>query len=41
MECDNVDGYSNRSGFPLDGNDQLAYDASLANMAHRTAHGWR
>jgi hypothetical protein len=37
VEWDNVDGYSNRTGFPLTAADQLAYDASLANLAHR--HG--
>ena len=35
VEFDNVDGYANRSGFPLTANDQLVYNASLANMAHR------
>jgi hypothetical protein len=34
VEWDNVDGFSNRTGFPLTANDQLAYDASLANLAH-------
>ena len=34
VEFDNVDGYSNRTGFPLTAQDQLTYDASLANMAH-------
>jgi hypothetical protein len=34
VEFDNVDGYSNHSGFPLTAQDQLTYDASLANMAH-------
>jgi len=34
VEFDNVDGYSNRSGFPLTAADQLTYNASLANMAH-------
>jgi hypothetical protein len=34
VEWDNVDGYSNRTGFPLTANDQLVYDASLANLAH-------
>jgi hypothetical protein len=34
VEFDNVDGYSNRTGFPLTAADQLAYDASLANLAH-------
>jgi hypothetical protein len=35
VEWDNVDGYSNRSGFPLTAADQLAYNASLANLAHQ------
>jgi hypothetical protein len=34
VEWDNVDGYSNKTGFPLTANDQLVYDASLANLAH-------
>jgi hypothetical protein len=34
VEWDNVDGYSNRTGFPLTYADQLNYDASLANLAH-------
>jgi hypothetical protein len=34
VEWDNVDGYSNRSGFPLTYADQLTYNASLANLAH-------
>jgi hypothetical protein len=34
VEWDNVDGFSNRSGFPLTAADQLAYNASLANLAH-------
>jgi hypothetical protein len=34
VEFDNVDGYANRSGFPLTANDQLVYNASLANLAH-------
>jgi len=37
IEWDNVDGYSNRTGFPLTANDQLNYDESLANIAH--SHG--
>jgi glycosyl hydrolase family 114 len=37
VEWDNVDGFSNRTGFPLTAADQLFYNASLANMAH--AHG--
>jgi hypothetical protein len=35
VEWDNVDGYSNRTGFPLTYADQLTYDASLANLAHK------
>ena len=35
VEWDNVDGYSNRTGFPLTYADQLNYDASLANLAHQ------
>ena len=35
VEFDNVDAYANRSGFPLTGKDQLAYDTWLANEAHR------
>jgi hypothetical protein len=35
IEWDNVDGYANRSGFPLTANDQLVYNASLANLAHQ------
>lgn len=34
VELDNVDGYSNRSGFPLSYRDQLAYNGFLANEAH-------
>jgi hypothetical protein len=34
VEFDNVDGFSNRTGFPLTAADQLTYDASLANLAH-------
>ena len=34
VEWDNVDGYSNRTGFPLTAADQLAYNAALANLAH-------
>ena len=32
---DNVDGYANRTGFPLSGADQLRYNVFLANAAHR------
>ena len=35
VEFDNVDGYANRSGFPLTANDQLVYNASLANLGHQ------
>lgn len=35
VEFDNVDGYQNRSGFPLTGADQLRYNVFLANQAHR------
>jgi glycosyl hydrolase family 114 len=35
FEFDNVDGYQNRTGFPLTGADQLRYNVFLANHAHR------
>jgi hypothetical protein len=35
VEFDNVDGYQNRTGFPLTAADQLRYDRWLANQAHR------
>jgi hypothetical protein len=35
VEWDNVDGYSNKTGFPLTAADQTVYDASLANLAHQ------
>lgn len=35
VEFDNVDGYTNRTGFPLSGLDQLRYNVMLANEAHR------
>ncbi len=35
VEFDNVDGYQNRTGFPLTGDDQFAYNVFLANAAHR------
>jgi len=35
VEFDNVDGYANRTGFPLSGADQLRYNVMLANEAHR------
>ena len=34
MDFDNVDGYSNDTGFPLRAADQLAYDKALAGLAH-------
>jgi hypothetical protein len=34
IEPDNIDGYSNGSGFPLTGSDQLAYNRALASWAH-------
>jgi len=35
VELDNVDGYLNKSGFPLKGADQLFYNATLANDSHQ------
>jgi hypothetical protein len=35
VEFDNVDGYRNRTGFPLTGADQLRYNVYLGNQAHR------
>ena len=34
VEPDNIDGYANRTGFPLTYNDQLAYNRMLAREAH-------
>ncbi|HEY2387919.1 MAG TPA: endo alpha-1,4 polygalactosaminidase [Candidatus Binatia bacterium] len=34
VDFDNVDGYTNDTGFPLTAGDQLAFDAWLANAAH-------
>jgi hypothetical protein len=34
VEPDNIDAYSNRSGFPLTAGEQLAYDRWLAHEAH-------
>ena len=34
VEFDNVDGYSNKTGFPLTAQDQLAFDRWLADTAH-------
>ncbi len=35
VDFDNVDAYSNGTGFPLTAADQLAYDSFLADTAHR------
>jgi hypothetical protein len=35
VEWDNVDGYTNRTGFPLTAADQINYDSQLANLAHK------
>lgn len=35
VELDNVDGYTNRTGFPLRSADQLYYNTTLANATHR------
>lgn len=34
VEPDNVDGYTNDTGFPLTTNDQIAYNTWLSNQAH-------
>jgi len=34
IELDNVDGYANRTGFPLTAADQLAFNRALATSAH-------
>jgi hypothetical protein len=34
VEFDNVDGYTNPTGFPLTAQNQLTYDEFLANLAH-------
>ena len=34
VEPDNVDGYSNHSGFPLTATDQLAFNTAVAGLAH-------
>jgi hypothetical protein len=34
VDPDNVDGYTNTTGFPLTAADQLTYNASIANAAH-------
>jgi hypothetical protein len=35
IEPDNIEGYTNRSGFPLTGADQLRYNRWFAHAAHR------
>lgn len=35
VDLDNLDGYQNQTGFPLTGEDQLAYNRWLAEEAHR------
>jgi hypothetical protein len=35
VDFDNVDGYTNSTGFPLTADDQLHYDTFLANLAHQ------
>jgi len=35
VDYDNVDAYTNKTGFPLTAADQLRYDIFLANTAHR------
>ncbi len=35
IDPDNVDGYTNKTGFPLKAKDQLNYNKFLANQAHR------
>jgi hypothetical protein len=39
VEPDNIDGYSNRTGFPLSAADQLAYNRWLAAEAHARGLG--
>ena len=34
VEPDNVDGYSNESGFPLSYNDQITFNRRIADLAH-------
>lgn len=36
VEADNVDGYTNDTGFPLTATDQLTFNRSLATLAHST-----
>jgi hypothetical protein len=35
IEFDNVDGYANKTGFPLTATDQFNYNTYLANLAHQ------
>lgn len=35
VDYDNVDGYSNKTGFPLTAAHQLTYNKALANLAHK------
>ncbi|KTD25120.1 endo alpha-1,4 polygalactosaminidase [Legionella maceachernii] len=35
IDFDNVDGYTNKTGFPLTAEDQLNYNTKLANLAHK------
>ena len=39
VEPDNVDGYSNATGFPLTAADQIAYNKGLADLAHKYGLG--
>lgn len=39
VEPDNIDGYTNRTGFPLTAADQLAYNRWLADAAHERGLG--
>lgn len=39
VEPDNVDGFTNDTGFPLSASDQLAFNRHLANEAHRLGLG--
>ena len=34
VEFDNVDGYNNKTGFPLTAGEQLTFDEDLATVAH-------
>lgn len=35
VDPDNVDGYTNRTGFPLSYDDQIRYNTAIANLAHK------